>query len=321
MRRVEKLIKQARRIADNEEFDNDPSNPLGIVDDELVEYVNDAQDNMQAAISEVHPKLFIKEKLIDLVAEQETYSLPDDLYLGGRIEHVEALYSTQAGDYYTLPHESLKRRLPDVSSTFPDFYIRKANNLLIQPKPSGARTNGIRLSYQYKLPTLDIRRGLVASAVDTGTSITSITLNLTPTLTRDADLVLIPERTIEDFDFLTVVGSDGTAKMKAIPVDSYDSDTGIITVTSGFTYETGETITAGDYIIGGKDATTHSDLPDTCQRYLIAYMAWKMLKRDSMVDLQDQERELAAMLREIVNAFKGIDEDPAELALDEDWLI
>lgn len=323
MRRVEKLIKQIRRVSDNEEFDNDPDNPLGIIDDEVVEYINEAQRNLQARISLAHPKRFIKEDFIDLVAEQEEYSLPSDIFLGTRLIHVEALFTNQAGDYYTLDQRHVKERLPSqVKATFPNYYIRLGNKIYIQPRPTTNKTNGIRLTYQKTLPKLDIRRGIITSITNpSGSSLTEITLELSPTLGRDTDLPLIAERTIEDFDFITVVGSDGTIKMDDIPVDDYDSTTGVITITPGFEFGTGESAAAGDYIVGGRKATTHSELPDTVQRYLIAYAAWKLLKRDSSVDSRDQERELVAMLDEIVDSFSEVDEDQINLNIDEEWMI
>lgn len=320
-KRVEPLIKRSRRISDNEEFDNDPNNPLGIVDDEVVEYLQDAQDNVFARITEVHPKLFLEEEKIDIVAQQEKYSLPKDIYLGGRITHVEALFSNREGDYYTLPHRSLKARLGNFPSNFPGFYIRSGNNIILQPRPSAARTDGIRITYQKKLPDIDIRRGKVLSSTIVTDNVQDITIDLSPTLTRDVNLPLIAERTMENFDFITVVDSTGAIKMRDIPVDSYDSTTGVITVVAGFNRATGETITAGDYIVGGGHSTSHTQLPETCERYLVAYAAWKMLKRDSMVDSRDQAQELAAMLDEIVDSFREIDEDQVELELDEDWMI
>ena len=317
-KRVEALIKQARRISDNEEFDNDPSNPLGIIDDEVVAYMNDAQDNLHARISEVHPKLFISEDLTDLVAGQERYALPAELYLGGRLEHVEALFSNTAGDYYTLQAKGIKSRLASFETSFPNFYIRSGEDIIVQPRPSQGRTDGLRITYQRQLPELDIRRGKVTASTIATDNVTDITIDISPLLNRDADLPQIAERTLEDFDFITIVDSQGNIKMDDIPLDSYDPLTGIISIVAGFNRTTGETISVGDYVLGGSNSTTHSQLPQTCQRYLIAYAAWKILKRDSMVDLKDQERELVAMLRELVDSFREISEDQEEIELD-DW--
>lgn len=422
MRRIERLITQIRRTTDNVEHDDDPTNPLGLSDDEILQYVNDAQDNLQARISETHPKLFITESFIDLVALQEGYALPSDLFLGGRIVHVSALFSNQAGDYYTLKHRTLKQRLPDVKTNRPSFYMRRGSTLLINPKPSVARTNGIRLIYQHRLNNLDLRRGKLADVnvglsflyTDTSAAVTAATVavtasqltlvitggvdagtvafafatyttltalvdainaqvfnagsavavltgtaaeastsmdvlaatscleasnvqflaytptgsttdnlrfNLTSDLPRDALLTTIAANTMDDQDFVTVVNSTGTQLAAGLPVDDYNSTTGILTLTPGHTLATGETLPADAYVVGGQDSTSHSELPDICERYLIAYASWKVLKRDSMVDSVDAENELSAMLQEIVAAFVDIDEDIQELHLDPDWII
>ena len=63
------------------------------------------------------------------------------------------------------------------------------------------------------------------------------------------------------------------------------------------------------YIIGGKDVTTHGELPRSVERYLIAYCSWKILKRDSSVDSSEAQLELAAIAQEIINSYALISDD------------
>jgi len=321
MRRIERLITQVRRLTDNEEFDNDPENPLGITSQEIVEYMNDAQDNIQARISEVHPKVFISSSTIDLVAGQELYPLPADLYLDGRLVHVEARFSTKAGDYTTLKQKHIKSRLPDVTSEVPSGYIRIGKQIAVQPTPSRAWTTGLRLTYQKKLPSVAFRIGQVSAVQTSGSDTTRIDLNASPMKAQDSGLPTLADHYVEQFDYLSIVDKDGLITAAALPVSSYDETNGYITLEAGHALGTAETIAVGSYVVGGKNSTTHAELPDTCERYITAYAAWKVLKADSMVDSKDQERELGAMLAEIIAAFKEIDEDQIELELDEDWII
>jgi len=321
MRRVERLIKQVRRATDNEEFNNDQVDPLGITTQEISEFLNEAQDNIKARISEVHPKIFIKTSTMDLVAGQELYNLPSDLYLNGRILNIEAKFSNQTSDYTNLRHKSIKSRLPNVTSEIPSFYIKIGDQIAIQPTPSRAWTDGIRLTYQKKLPSLGFRIGQVSSVTTSGTDTTIISLNASPTKTQDAGLPALAEDYITQFDELTVVNKKGVIQAAGLPVSTYDSVNQQVTLEEEHALSASESITAGDYLVGGSQATTVADLPDTCERYLIAYAAWKVLKTDSMVDSKDQERELAAMLSEIVAAFKEVTEDPIELLIDQDWVI
>lgn len=321
MRRLERIIKQVRRLTDNEEFDNDPDNPLGITTQEVTEYLNDAQDNIQARISEVHPKVFIKTDNIDLVANQELYNLPSDLYLGGRIVSVDAKFSEQALDYTNLKPRHINTRLPDVTSEIPEAYIRIGSQLAVQPVPARAWTNGLRLTYQKKLPNLAFRIGQVSATQTSGSDLTRIDLNASPTKAQDSDLPTLATHYVEEYDEISIVDKNGVIKAKGIPVSTYDVDNGYINVESGHILGAAESIAVNDYIVGGSNSTTHAELPDTCERYLIAYAAWKVLKADSMVDSKDQERELGLMLQEIVAAFKEISEDVIELIIDRDWVI
>lgn len=321
MRRLERLITQVRRLTDNEEFDNDVDTPLGITTQEITEYLNDAQENLQARISEVHAKVFITTTQIDLVANQELYSLPTDIFLDGRLVHVEAKFSEQALDYFTLSQRHIKTRLPDVTSQSPSAYIRIGSKLAMQPVPARAWTNGLRITYQVKLLNLSFRIGQVTTTVTSGSDLTAINLNASPTKAQDSDLPTLADQYVEQFDEITIIDKNGAVQAKGIPVSTFDADSGQITVESGHILASGEAIAADDYVVGGSNNTTHSELPDTCERYLIAYAAWKVLKADSMVDSRDQERELAAMLDEIIDAFREIDEDQVDLQLSLDWII
>ena len=60
------------------------------------------------------------------------------------------------------------------------------------------------------------------------------------------------------------------------------------------------------------DATKQTltpELPEIAERYLLAYVEWKLLKRDSSVDSAEAMQELATMEAEIVNSYKHINDD------------
>ena len=77
MRSINKLIDQIRRQTENEEFDSDN---LGIADDEIIRYINDAQYNLQALIVGKHPRAFVNEVVIPTASGQESYDLPTDCF-------------------------------------------------------------------------------------------------------------------------------------------------------------------------------------------------------------------------------------------------
>ena len=81
MRSVTRLIEQIRRQTENEEV----SDFIGIKDEEFIQYINDAQYNLQAAIVHQHPRVFVKEVEIDAVTDQEKYTLPTDTFLKNKV--------------------------------------------------------------------------------------------------------------------------------------------------------------------------------------------------------------------------------------------
>lgn len=316
-RRIDLLVDQVRRATDNE----DVTSTTGISDEEVVQYINDAQDKLQALISDQHADAFLAQGTIDLVASTEAYSLPSDIYLDNRIVMVEYKYGGGSGDYLKLRQRTLDYRYT-VSEGDPSYYIRRAGQILVNPIPSKSTTDGIRLTYQKKLKDLDIRRAKITSASLTGTTLDTITLNLTSSLTKDGGLQASGESVFNSVDYISVVDRDGAKVLEEIPIDSYDESTGVITVTSGFTTTVLAAAFVDQYIVAGKNATTHSELPDMCERFLIAYAAWKLLKRDASVEGDEQESELLSMGADIVRAFAKIDDDIDDISVTHpEWLI
>jgi hypothetical protein len=77
-----------------------------------------------------------------------------------------------------------------------------------------------------------------------------------------------------------------------------------VTVDSDFTFASGETIAVGDYVVAGEYHSSHPSLPQQCERYLLAYMTWRALKRDSSYDSKEGKEELDGMEAQITEAYK-----------------
>lgn len=294
MRQLELLINQSRVDTDNIEF----SDTTGIPDSFFIQRANDAQDRIHSLILQQHPDIFLKEKIISSVYGQEAYSAPSDCYLGNRIVQVDYSPSGNENDYFQLKQGRLPERISGIQGV-PAWYIRRSGAILLQPKPQSDAAK-IRLTYQKKLAKLDIRRATVSAVTLTTDEITSLTLDTT---------VAFDQTSLVEENFLTVVDKNGVVKMASIPFTDIDATTGVVTIEAGFTFEDGETIEVGDYVCKGALSTTHSELPDVCERYLIAYMDWKVLKKDSSADSIEQSEELQAMEAEIIDTFKETDDD------------
>ena len=102
--------------------------------------------------------------------------------------------------------------------------------------------------------------------------------------------------------------------MAGIPLADLNTSTGEITVDT-FEYEDGETIAVGDYVVSGKYTTTHSELPDIAERYLLMFGQWRVQKRDSSNDSVDANAEAKEMEADIMATYAEQTKDVAEIPI------
>ena len=179
MRNVELLIKHVRKQTENEAV----SGFEGITDMEFVQYMNDAQYNVQSAIVQTHPRVFIKERVLTAVVGQERYDIPHDAYLKNKVHNVEYSPTGDEDDYYVLSEDTIKRRNPGISGS-PIKYIRMAGQLLLTPQPQDP--GKIRLNYVQSLRRLHKRAARVSSAVISSSGQFTISLD-TANFSTDVD--------------------------------------------------------------------------------------------------------------------------------------
>lgn len=309
MKRVEQLITRIRRETENEEF----GDTYGIPENEIIDYLNDAQDRVYREIVKTHPKFFVEQLIDTVTVNVESYSLPARIYLG-QITLLEWSSNGDVRDYYRLKPAMHVERLSAPAGN-PSYYIRRNKEILFAPPPG--QSNGyIRLSYVKKLPKLDKRRATVSAVtLDSGTStITSLTLDTTTTLER-AELL--------DENYFCVVDKDGDLKMASIPFTDIDADTGVVTLGAGFTYETGESISVGDYLVRGEYTCNRSQLQDLCENYIYSHA--RMETQDSDSDAPGTNNQLQKMERllvEITDAYADPHDDVTEIpVLDYSWQV
>jgi hypothetical protein len=294
LRRLELLIEQSRQETENNEF----TDSTGLPDSEFIRYANMAQERLQHLFCQARPLLFSKEKLIDVVSQQEEYSLPSDIFLNNKIILVEYTVTGQSKDNYVLKQAKLQERI-SFPVGHPSFYIRKSGTILLVPTPD--QSNGkIRLTYVKRLNKLDIRRAKISAVTTSGSSITSLTLDNT---------ALIDVDELNKFQYFSVVDTDGNQTMRNIKFTNIDDSTGVVTVDGSFSFESGETIAANNYIVSNKFSCNTSELPDECERYIVEYMNWKTMKRDSNSDSQELSQELQMIEQELVDSFSEPHDD------------
>lgn len=294
MRRIELLIDQSRSETENVEF----TAGTGISDEEFIRWANDAQYRIQAKITQQNEKIFISEDIFSTQPQVEKYNLPDDILWNNRVVHLEISDTGNVDDYIPLEQETIKAR-NTITSGMPGYYIRLGGQVLLNPVPDASRYN-IRLTYVKRLNRLDKRRATVSAVTTSGNSITTLTLDTAAILDKD---ILIQE------NYFSVVDSDGLTTMRRVKFTDIDETTGIVTIDPSFEFLDGESISVGDYLVRGKFGTNAHELPDTIERYIVTYMNWKALKRDSSADAAEAAQELRAMEEEIIEDFSDVDDD------------
>lgn len=299
MRKAELLILQSRKATENQEF----TATAGIQDDEFLEYLNNGQEEIHSILQSTFPSILTAYKVTQAIVQQEAYAMPRDLYLGTRIDMIEYSCSGRDQDYYLLKKGQLKERL-NTQAGNPAFYIRRGNEILIQPKPQ--QSGLIRWSYQRAIPKLDVRRGTVLAVTLSTDQITALTLDPTQLLQTEALL---------EQGFITIVSGNGVIQMRSIPIDAIDATSGVVTVSPGFRFQPGEAIAVGDVACRGEFASTVSQLPDVCEKYLLEYCNLRIMIRDSQTDSSEVSGVLKKVEETLRLAYSEPDNDPDRIPL------
>lgn len=261
MRRLEHLINDIR-------FNSNQVDSNRFSDIRLHKLFNDAQKQIQAIIfmSDVDSSIFEVDYYMNMVADQESYSLPTDIYSVSSISGVgiapNNISSNTSYKYTQLSKISNKERRSQLG------YIIKNKAVLISPIPRESVTNGILLTYIQKVADLSIRIGKIQAFVS-GASITLAAGFSTETIENYADHV-------------TVVDSDGVIKQSGINLNAYAA--GVITTDTALTG-----IAINDYVVLGKYATSHSELPEETEPLLTAFVERKIDAINSSIDLPNSQ--------------------------------
>lgn len=296
MRRATQLIKVVRRQSENVQIDTDD----GIGDDEILQFLNDGQERLESAIIRTHEKAFAEDSFIDLVNGTEIYTLPFGTYINHNIITVEYSFTGREVDFVPLRRGKLIERTS--FRGFPSIYIPRKREIIVNPISDRTITSGLRITVNPKHPRMDKRRGIVTDVTLASNAVTNLVVDAT------SGSVPYDPSDFEEFDRISVVDEDGVQQMKNIPLQAADSN-GTLTVRSSFTYQTGESIAIGDYVTLGENSTTHLQMPQICEKYLIEYASWKMFMRDSSSDSQEQGGVVSALEADIVDAFAEISGD------------
>lgn len=250
MRRIEHLILEVRSATSNKSVSK-------ISQQDMVNYFNRAQDSIQTIAMSVDSGARILSGLhkTNLVQNQESYSLPSNIYSPNSISSVRI---SQGNDqFFPLERITEKERQRGYG------YAIVADKLYISPVPRWNATNELEITYQRKMNRLGIRSGTV-QAYNPGTGVITLAAGYSSDIgTYD--------------DYFCVVDSNGLIVNENLPIVNFSS--GSLTTTAGLT------ITNGNYVVCGKYATTHSELPEFCEKFMLIYVERKIQSVESSSDL------------------------------------
>ena len=296
MRYTKLLANRVRRHTGNTDIPNDDS---GIEDESIIDYLNDGIALIQSIIYPEMPEFFNTTEEITIVGQQVGYTLNGATFLGDTIASVEYSEDGSARRYRSLRRiVPLERNNEHVST--PGHYFVQGGKIFLSGVPNTSKGT-LRVTYTRVLNKIDIRRGRVASTVNDGTDYTTITLETTNPVPHDDQL-----NDRDKNEPFTVVDTDGVIQHANIPYTNFNTSTEIITLGSGVALTSG-TISAGDYIVFGEYATTHSELPPTFEPYLVQYAVRQILaNEESSIDVAANDPVLRAWTDAITNSVQNI---------------
>lgn len=285
MRRIELLINDVRFNTNNE-----GTNRYSSI--RMIKFFNDAQRTLQALIHthDTNGKYFVREVFLNLVANQESYAMPLDIFADNAITGVARLVTTSSIDYYTP-----MRQLTEKERRKEFGYIPQGATVLVSPVPNILLNLGLRINYTYRIATLSLRVGKIASKTD------GVSVQLEAGFLAD-DITLFE-------DFFCVIGADGTIKDKEFALDGYNTGTGLISTSS--TLVNGA---VGDYVVIGAEATSHSELPNVCEQLLTNFVERKIHAVDSSKEISDinflTQEEITSMKELFVDVEQDVKYPP-----------
>lgn len=252
LRRIEFLLREARLSSNTQDQD-------AITDDLLVLYSNRVQSMIEDRLFITNSKnnLFMETQEITLDESESEYDLAFDIYAKNAIKSVGVLLESGASTY--------RDPIPFISESEDGRkwgYSLKEGKIVFKIQRN--ITQPIGINYIRKIPTLGKRLGVAITAFAAGTlTVGATTVNIT------------------DFeDFFCTVDANGLVQSRNNKILTYNIATGVLTFTAG----TG-TIANGQYVIPGKYATSHSQLPAECEKVFLEVLERRISQRQSSTDM------------------------------------
>lgn len=315
---VDYIISDVRKNTDNEEYND----TVGFADEEIVRFINDGRNRLHARIIAQHDSAFVEEYTVSTTANLEYYTAPFNAFLNNRIQTVEWSPTGLSADYRPLRKISHKLRSPGLTGD-PFEYSIKNTKIYLSPIPTNS-TGILRISYIQAPKMLNKRRGQIIATSQCSDSLSAPTfINI-----NYVDATNDPTEMARETRF-SVVDKYGNIKMSNVLLSSIgaagttaDATTyeAQLVIDSSTSFNSGDVIAQGYYIVPGKWSSSHIDEPENIIRYIRTHAEVEVLLRDSSQDAKDYTELLATMEQDIIASFADKSDDIDFIPeINEDW--
>jgi len=290
--RIDILIKKARRLSGEEDYNE---TDYGIPTSFFIEALNDASDLIHLHLVNEKCEPFAAYDDTTISAETESIAVPTDIF---STNLVYSVWYSSDGTSFGDPLEMMYEREPSLTAGYPERYFVDGGRIYFDRKVSSGT---YRVRYERSIDKLDVRRAIVSSSTGTLPALATITIDITDTLYYDSEQwtdTLLAE-------YITLNDRDGNILMRDIPVESYDSSTGVITIDT-FTAQSGETVPAGSFVLFGPSSTTHSKLPRAAEMYFKEYLKSLAYEERSQDDVKLSNARLSTFLEQIAEVYSSL---------------
>lgn len=310
-RRTEEIIADARRLSYQEQY----SYTEGWDDNTVVEIMNLGLDRLYASITEIDNPANIEELSLNTVAGQQSYDIPIDVHMAIRIMDMRFLYAgTQSPwAFITLKQGMIQDRFP-YPTNIPDTYCIRNGKLLLSPIPNVTGIGNLVINFQKRMRKMDIRRGKVSSYTEDGLGENvKFQLNFTVTSQKDVNMRENAASILDKIDYCTFVDRNGVPIVNAIPLNSYNQNTFVLTCDPFYIIPPEEKIALNTalnagvvvYVVGGDYSSSHSQLDRQCEDHLIEYTILRLLRLQSAAEpTKDQLETEESVLKKLVWAYR-----------------
>jgi hypothetical protein len=303
MRYLGELI---RRLRNDSNFKLYTSN-TGIQDQEIIDLLNDAQSELITRISAVNTTQFQSEAIIDIVSGQTTYNTRGRLLHNAKIVDVKLQFNG-----FDSWCDIGKQTIREVKGNTWDrvAWALQNGNIVVDGRVDET-VSKIKIIFEDFPYRMAKRAAIITDGAGSGGRVTAVSCSY-----------LYPNAEIDfnaDIDrYFCVTNASGTTLMLNVPYISVTN--GVFTLpVSGHGYEAGETINIGDYLLIGKEVTTHSNVSSDLERFYIYYVTLHLrgTKGSSEEALKFLTDRTDVALSGIVDSYAIGDKDYTEINIDD----